>query len=79
MTIPAESALKTCTSMPSRSLQDVGREEGEREVAEHDRRDAGQHLEHRLERLADARARVLAQVDRRAEAERDRDQQGDRR
>ena len=55
-----------CTSRPrSRSLQDLGREEGEREVAEDDRRDAGEHLEDRLDDLADALRRVLGEVDRR--------------
>ena len=54
MMIPAESELKTCTSNPSRSFRIVGREVGEREVAEDDRRDAGEHLEDRLDGLADA-------------------------
>ena len=50
------------------AAQDLRREERQREVAEDDRRDAGEQLEDRLDRLADARARVLAQVDRRRRA-----------
>ena len=50
--------------MPSTRCRIVGREEGQREVAEDDRRHAGQHLEDRLDDLAHAGRRVLRQVDR---------------
>ena len=43
----------------------------EREVAEHDRRHAGQQLEDRLDGLAHAGPRVLGEVDRRRQAQRD--------
>ena len=58
-------------------LEDRRREERQREVAEHDRRHAREQLEHRLDRLAHARLRVLGQVDRGSQAERDRDDQRD--
>ena len=79
MMIPADSALKTLTSIAEEVLQDLRREEGQREVAEDDRRHAGEQLEDRLDRLADARPGVLAEVDRRAEPERDRDEERRRR
>ena len=47
------------------------RHEEEREVAEDDRRDAGQHLERRASATCGRRSRVLGQVDRGAEPERD--------
>ena len=53
---------------PEDVAEDLGREEGEREVAEDDRRDAGEHLEHRLDDLAHARAARTRQVDRRTAA-----------
>ena len=43
------------------------RDESEGEVAEHDRRDAREHLDDRLHDPANPRRRVLGQVDRRAE------------
>ena len=63
---------------PEDAAQDLGREEGEGEVAEDDRRHAGQQLEHRLDDLAHARRRVLGEVDRGQQAERDRDDEADR-
>ncbi len=45
----------------------VRRDEGQREVAEDDRRDAGEQLEDRLEHLAQPLARVLGEEDRRRE------------
>ena len=55
MMIPAASALKMSTLRCEEVLQDVRREEGQREVAEDDRRHAGEQLEDRLDRLAHAR------------------------
>ncbi len=54
------------------------RHEGEREVAEDDRRDAREDLERRLQDPARAGRRVLAQVDRGAQPERHRDCARDR-
>ena len=56
--------------------QHVLGEEVEREEAEGDRRDPGEDLEDRLERLAHAGRRVLAEVDRAPEPDRDREDQG---
>ena len=79
MMIPAESELKTCTSSPRSRCRIVRREVGQREVAEDDRRDPGEHLEDRLDGLAYARPRVLGEVDRRPKAEWDRHDQRDAR
>ena len=73
--IPADSALNGVDLDAQELAQDLGREERQREVAEDDRRHAGQHLEHRLDDLAHARRRVLGEVDRAQQAERDRDEQ----
>ena len=54
-TRPAASTLNVPTSMPSRSSSTIGRDEVEGEEAVDHRRDAGEHLEHRLEDLAHAR------------------------
>ena len=70
MTMPAASTLKMLTFDAEEVAQDLRREEREREVAEDDRRHAREDLEHGLDRLAHARARVLAEVDRGAEPER---------
>ena len=69
--MPGRQPVETVDVEPERA-EDVGREEREREVAEHDRRDAGQQLEDRLDDLAHPRGRVLGQVDRAQQAERDR-------
>ena len=53
--MPPDRPLKTCTSMPTSFSS--RREERQREVAEDDRRDAGEQLDDRLEDLAHARAR----------------------
>ena len=65
--------------MPSQALQQLGVIEGEREEAVDHGRDAGEDLQHRLEDLPDPRVGVLGQVDRRAEPERDGDEQRDAR
>ena len=72
MTSPADSALKTLTSMSSRSWRSR-RDEGEREVAEDDRRHAASTSRIGLTILRTRGRRVLGEVDRRAEPERDRD------
>ena len=55
---------------------EVRRHEREGEEAEDDRRDPGERLERRLEDVADARARVLAHVDRGPEPAREADDAG---
>ena len=60
-------------------VEDDGREERQREVAEDDRRHAGEQLDERLDDPARARLGVLGKVDRGAEPERDRDDQRDAR
>ena len=54
-------------STPDPDVLEQRREEGQREEPEDDGRDAREHLERGLEDVADARPRVLAQVDGRAE------------
>ena len=53
---PGDAGVEDGMSEPEERLASVGREEHQREEAEHDGRDAGQHLEHRLDDLAHARA-----------------------
>ena len=74
--MPADRALNWLTSNPS-AAEDVRREVGEGEVAEDDGRDAGQRLEDRLDHLAHPRRRVLGEVDRAQQPERDRHEQAD--
>ena len=54
--MPAASALKCSTSSPRTPLEELGREERQREEAEDDRRHAGEQLEDRLDDLAHPRA-----------------------
>ncbi len=79
ITSPAPSALSDATSSPNDSpdaAQDRTDRE-RREVAVHDGGDAGEDLEHRLRVGAQTRARVLGQVDRRHQPDRNRDQHRD--
>ena len=61
---------------PDPEILEQGGEERQGEEAEDDGRDAREHLECRLERIADPRSRVLAQVDGGAEPERQGDDAG---
>ena len=63
-------------SRPQPEVLQEGREEHERKETENDRRDARQNLERRLDDLAYAGSRVLAQIDGGSEPERDEDEGG---
>ena len=59
---------------PGKELSDLGAEEGDGEEPEGDGGDPREHLEDRLQDRRTCGRRVLAQVDRRAQADRDREQ-----
>ena len=73
--MPAAAMLNT----PDREevLDQIGADPGEGEVAEHHARDAGQHLQDRLEDPPDPRTGVLGEVDGRPQAEWGGDEHGD--
>ena len=76
ITIPALSALNT--SISGKSYLQQRRHECQREVAVHDRRDAGEYLKHRLDDAAHPVGRVLGQEDGSSESDRKRDQRRNR-